>query len=193
LKAHYCGESPFGNGPDDGCDTRRPKEPEAGTKVTADFTCSWDETEKKSKCLQRNQPSPGIRDILVRELRREGLPPRAEKEVYFAVLEATSSGWSLMEANYYHTSGADLTICQVIVATDQSGRLHVLRKVPLRKTNADVPDVTTWSPVDIADVDGDGHVEIILEADAYENHWLEVDGIKNDVFKTIFSGLGYYL
>jgi hypothetical protein len=98
-----------------------------------------------------------------------------------------------MAANYDHVSAADLTLCQVIVVTDQSGQPHVLRKVPLRKTNADAPDVTTWSPVDIADVDGDGHVEIILEGDAYEDHWLEVDGMKDGSFKTIFSGLGYYL
>jgi hypothetical protein len=42
-------------------------------------------------------------------------------------------------------------------------------------------------------VDGDGQLEIILEGDAYENHWLEVDKTQNGSFRTVFSGLGYYL
>lgn len=65
--------------------------------------------------------------------------------------------------------------------------------MPFQKTDADVPQVTTWFPVDIADVDGDGQAEIVLEGDAYEDHWLEVFDIQDDSFKTIFSGLGYYL
>jgi hypothetical protein len=47
--------------------------------------------------------------------------------------------------------------------------------------------------VDIADVDGDGHLEVVLQGNAYENHWLEVVRIQDGFFKTIFSGLGYYL
>jgi hypothetical protein len=39
LKDHHCGESPFGNGPDDGCDARGPKKRGLGTKVKADFVC----------------------------------------------------------------------------------------------------------------------------------------------------------
>jgi len=42
-------------------------------------------------------------------------------------------------------------------------------------------------------VDGDGHMELILEGDAYEDHWFEVVSVKDGSFKTIFSGLGYYL
>jgi hypothetical protein len=38
-----------------------------------------------------------------------------------------------------------------------------------------------------------GQLEFILEGDAYENHWLEADGMKDGALKTIFSGLGYYL
>jgi hypothetical protein len=192
LKAHYCGESPFGNGPDDGCDIRGQKKPGPGTKVIADFICKWNDTDGTSKCQQRGQPSPETRNLLIGEMRRVGLPARAEKEVHFTVLESTS-GWFLMAANYDHTSGAELTLCQVIVVADQSGLPHVLRKVPLKKTNADVPDVTTWSPVDIADVDDNGHLEIILEGDAYENHWFEVVSMQDGSLKTIYSGLGYYL
>jgi hypothetical protein len=47
--------------------------------------------------------------------------------------------------------------------------------------------------VGIADADGDGHLEIILEGDAYEDHWLEVDKMQAGSFRKIFSGLGYYL
>jgi hypothetical protein len=187
LKAHYCGESPFGNGPDDGCDTRLQK-PGPGTKVIADFICRW-----TSKCQQEGQPSPEIRRILIGEMRQIGLPAEADKEVHFTVLEAKSLGWSLMAANYGHLSGADLSLCQVILVADQVGQVYVLRKVPLKKTNADAPEVTTWSPVDIADVDGDGRLEIVLAGDAYEDHWIEVVSIQNGSFTTIFSGLGYYL
>jgi hypothetical protein len=45
----------------------------------------------------------------------------------------------------------------------------------------------------IADMDGDGELEIILEGDAYENHWLEVDKLQGGTFRKVFSGLGYYL
>jgi hypothetical protein len=118
--------------------------------------------------------------MLLREMRRVGLPQgdEAEKEVRFTVLES-DSGWSLMAADYDHISGTDLTLCQVIIVVDQTGKLHVVRKVPLRKTNADAPEVTTWSPVDLADVGGDGNMEVILEGDAYEDHWLEVVSIND--------------
>jgi hypothetical protein len=53
--------------------------------------------------------------------------------------------------------------------------------------------VTTWSPIDLADVNGDGHIEVILEGDAYEDHWLEVDNVQDGSTHTIFSGLGYHL
>ena len=69
----------------------------------------------------------------------------------------------------------------------------MLRKVPYQKTDADVPQVTTWFPVDIAYVDGDGQAEIVLEGDAYEDHWFEVFDMQDGSFKTIFSGLDYYL
>ena len=192
LKSHYCGESPFGNGPDDGCDIRSSKKQVPGTKVLADYVCKWNDAEGTSRCQQRGKPSPKARDILLSEMRKVGLPATAEEEVHFTVLKSTS-GWSLMAANYDHVSGADLTLCQVVVVADQSGQAHVLRKVPLRKTDAYVPEVTTWSTVDIADVDGDGQVEVVLQGDAYEDHWLEVVRIQDGSFKTIFSGLGYYL
>lgn len=192
LKDHYCGESPFGNGPDDGCDLRVEKKPVATSKVAAHYECKWNEAESKSQCQQHGQPSPEFRDILLRELRRLGLTAKAEKDVHYTVLQSTS-GWSLLTGDYGEVAGTDLTLCEVTVAVEQSGQKHVLREVPIKKTDADVPEVTTWSPVDIADVDGDGHLEIVLEGDAYENHWFEVVALEGGSFETIFSGLGYYL
>jgi hypothetical protein len=81
----------------------------------------------------------------------------------------------------------------VIVTIDQRSQVHVLRKVQFQKTDEDKPAVTTWSPIDLADADGDGRIEVILEGDAYEDHWLEVESIQDGSSRTIFSGLGYYL
>ncbi len=191
LKAHYCGESPFGNGPDDGCEIKRPKTPQTGIKVLAGFDCAW--REGVSRCQQHALPSPEVRAILVREMRKLGLPMKDDTAVYFTVWESTSSGWSLAEAYYQHLAGTELTICQLVAVIDRSSQVRVLRKVPFQKTDADVPTATIWTPIDLADIDGTGQVDVILEADAYENHWLEVDSVKDGSTKTIFSGLGYYL
>jgi hypothetical protein len=188
VKAHYCGKTQ-GNGPDDSCEIRHMKTLGTDIKVVADFECEW--VQDVRKCQQHKQPSSKVRSILVGELRRLGLPDKRSGEVFFNVWESPSSGWSLAEAYYDHLMGSDLTLSQVIAIIDQSSRMQVLRKVPFQKTDADKPTVTTWSLVDIADVDGDGHPEVILEGDAYENHWLEVESVQNGLPHTIFSGLGY--
>jgi hypothetical protein len=192
LRAHYCGESPFGNGPYDGCDTRGLKKTVRGTKRTVDYICTWNEATSHRKCEQKGQPSSKERRILISEMRRIGLPQGAEEKVQFIVLNSTS-GLSLMSAEYEDSSGPELVYCRVIIATNQNRQVYVLRKVPVEKTDADKMDATTWTPVDIADVDGDGKLEIVLEGDADEDHWFEVIRIENGSFKTIFSGLGYYL
>jgi hypothetical protein len=87
----------------------------------------------------------------------------------------------------------DIEICEVVAVVDQNAHLTVLRKLPLKKTDVDVPNVTDWTPLDIADTRGDGEVDVILVGDAYEDHWLEVISVRNASAKTIFSGLGYYL
>ena len=69
----------------------------------------------------------------------------------------------------------------------------VLRKVPFQKVGVDGFFVTIWSLLDLVDVDGDGYPDVVLKADNYENHWLEVDSIQNGSVKKIYSGLGYYL
>lgn len=190
VKAHYCG-APEGNGPEDSCAIRRPKTLGGGVKVTSDFECKW--TEGRRTCRQNGQPSSDVRGLLIDELRSLGLPARASGQIYFTVWESTSAGWSLGEAYYDHVAGTNLLLCEVIAIIDRSSHLHVARKVPFQKTDVDVPAVTTWSLVDLADVDGDGNVEIILEGDAYEDHWLEVDTAQDGSPQTIFSGLGYYL
>ncbi len=71
--------------------------------------------------------------------------------------------------------------------------MHVLRELRLQNTDEDVKSVTEWSLIDLADVGADGSVNVILEGDAYEDHWLEVVSVRDGAPKTIFSGLGYYL
>ena len=99
----------------------------------------------------------------------------------------------MAEAYYFHIVGSDMELCQVIVAIDQGSHAFVLRKLPFQKTDADVPAVTQWSLIDLADAGGDGQVDFILEGDAYEDHWLEVVTMQGGSPRTVFSGLGYYL
>ncbi|HXR32367.1 MAG TPA: hypothetical protein VN830_01570 [Verrucomicrobiae bacterium] len=129
----------------------------------------------------------------MRELRRLGLPGGAKGTTYFTVWDSVPAQWSIVEAFYRHEVGSDIELCQVIMIVDQGSKLLVLRKSPFTKTDIDKPDVTSWSPLDLADVEGDGNVDVILSGDAYEDHWIEVIRIKDGLAKTVFSGLGYYL
>ena len=193
LKANFCGASPFGNGPQNGCDTRAAKQLLTGVNVKAAFECEWSVTDGRPKCRQRSEPPPDIRNILLREMRRLGLPTKAEKDIYFTVWQPSSAKWLLAAADYGQANGSDLALCQVILVVDPGGHVQTLRKVQFQKTNADKPTVTTWFPMGIADVDGDGQLEIILEGDAYQDHWFEVDKMQGASFRKIYSGLGYYL
>jgi hypothetical protein len=193
LKAHFCGASPFGSGPKNGCDTRSAKQLLTGVNVMAAFDCEWSVTNGRPKCRQRSEPPPAIRNILLREMRQLGLPARAEKDIYFTVWQPASAKWFLAAADYGQANGSNLGLCQVILVVDPGGHVQTLRKVQFQKTDAYVPTVTTWFPMGIADVEGDGQLEIILEGDAHEDHWLEVDKMQGASFKKIYSGLGYYL
>lgn len=193
LRSKFCGASPFGNGPRNGCDTRSAKQLVTGVNVIAAFDCEWSVTDGRPKCRQRSQPSAATRSLLLREMRRLGLPTKAEKDIFFTVWQPSSAKWLLAAADYGQANGSQLALCQVILVVGPGGRVQTLRKVQFQKTNADVPTVTTWFPIGIADVDGDGQLEIILEGDAYEDHWLEVDKMQGGSFRKIFSGLGYYL
>lgn len=189
VKTHYCG-APEGNGPDDSCDIRRPKTP-SSVKVTASYGCKW--VDGVRHCKQQGDPPSELRSILVSELRRLGLPAKAKGQIYFTVWQPIGLDWSLVEAYYDHIEQSDVTLCQVIAIVGRDFQVSVLRKVPFQKTDADKNTATTWSPLDLADVNRDGQTEVILEGDAYENHWIEVVGTKDGLFRTIFSGLGYYL
>ena len=191
VKVHYCGESPYGNGPSDGCLIRPPKKLGGGYRATADFNCKW--SEQKPLCTQRGQPSSEVRGALVGEMRKLGLSAEDEEQIYFMVWQSSSSGWSLAEAYHSGVVGDEMVLCQVVLVVDETSRTVVLRKVPFQKTDVDVPAVTTWSPIDVADVDGNGQVDVILEADSYENHWFEVDRVQDGSSHVIFSGLGYFL
>ncbi len=126
-------------------------------------------------------------------MKRLGLPQREERFLNFSIWESNQPGWFVAEA-FYRSIGHDkLTLCQVIAIIDRDSSVHVLRKVPFQNTDVDVPTVTTWSLLDIADVNGDGRNEVVLEGDAYEDHWIEVVSMEGGILKTIFSGLGYSL
>jgi hypothetical protein len=193
LKAHYCGESPSGNGPDDGCEIKFPKKPQNGVEVLADYHCEWNAAKQDSVCRQTGQPSASVRGILFSELRRLGLPANASGQTHFYVMKSVASGWSVAGAEYSHKVGDDIGLCEVILMIDQNSHVTVLRELLFQKTDVDVPKVTEWFPVDLADVDGDGQMDVILEGDAYEDHWLEVVSLHNGSPQTVFSGLGYYL
>jgi hypothetical protein len=193
LKRHYCGESPFGNGPDDGCEIKTIRKPQNGVDVILDYSCEWSEKKQAAECQQSGQVPSAVRVLLLGQLHRLGLPANASGQTYFTLWKSAHSGWSIAVAYYSRTVGSDVELCEVVAIVDQSPRLIVLRKLPFEKTDADVPDVTQWAPLDIADVEGDGREEVILEGDAYENHWLQVVSIRDGAAQTIFSGLGYYL
>jgi hypothetical protein len=193
LKKHYCGESPAGNGPDESCDLRDRNKRSADVKVIADYNCEWNASKEAAECTQHGQITPEVRTILVRELRQLGVPAKAPGDTYFTVWESDRAGWSLTHAYYSHRVGSDIELCEVVAVVDQNAHVTVLRKLPLKKTDVDVPDVTDWTPLDLADTRGDGQVDVILEGDAYEDHWLEVISVRNGSAKTIFSGFGYYL
>jgi hypothetical protein len=192
LKTHYCGESPFGNGPEDGCDIRLPKKAQTITQTVADYSCEWNDEKQSSICKQIGQLPKPLADALRNELQRLGL--NITNGVNFRVLASNAAGLTVAKAAYFSSKGTSLWTCEVLVVFTEPSKLHVLREVRFQETDADVPTVTTWSPIDISDVNGDGRYEIILEGDAYEDHWLEVLSVADDLStKTIFSGLGYYL
>ena len=193
VKRHYCGASPFANGPDDSCDIRDRRKRSADVKVIADYRCSWNASKDAAECKQTGQVTAALRSTLVRQLHRLGVPDRAPGETYFEVWQSDRASWSLAMAYYSHRIGDDVELCQVVAIIDQNGSVRVLRQLPLKKTDVDVPDVTQWSPLDLADTSGSGKVDVVLVGDAYENHWIEVIRVSDDAARTIFSGLGYYL
>lgn len=193
LKAHYCGDSPAGNGPDNGCELLPPKKQPAGIDVLASYDCTFDQKTGQDHCAQHGQPSVAIRDILTTELGKVGLPANAPGQIAFTIWKYRSSGWIVADASYSRLARSSLDLCQVIVRIDKDSHVLVLRKCPFKNTDADVPDVTEWTLADVADIERSGQPDIILEGDAYEDHWFEVVSVHDGKCETIFSGLGYYL
>jgi hypothetical protein len=193
LKAHYCGESPYGNGPDNGCEIRRPRKPQIGVEAIAEYKCAWSDASRSERCSQHGLPPSNVRNLLVDAMRSRGLPLAANGHIYFLVWKSARSGWMLANAHYSRMIGSELHLCDVLALIDPKSRMTVLHSVRFQRTDVDKPTFTQWSPLDLADVAGDGSEQIVLEADAYENHWFEVISIRNGAPKTIFSGLGYYL
>lgn len=161
--------------------------------MLADYRCAWDEVKRTAKCRQDGEPSTLVRGILMAKLRGLGLPATAKDGTWFTVWKPSRSNWSLAAAYYSRQSGDDLWLCEVVAVIDQNSRAIVIDKLPFQKTDIDTPDVTQWAPVDITDVEGTGYDDIVLEGDAYENHWLQVVRVHDGTVRTIFSGLGYYL
>jgi hypothetical protein len=191
VKAHYCGESPYGNGPDDGCEVIPLKHLSPGTSSVAKYKCEFDDKTNKPICKQLLSPPPEFRGTLLDQMHKIGLPKQDDGKVLFSVLTSTSAGWSVLEAYYQQLSGESLTLCQLVAAIGPDKEPRVLRKVRFQTTDSDMKTVTTWSPVDISTVGG--QQELVLQGDLYEDHWFEAFGIENGVPKIIFSGLGYYL
>ena len=144
-------------------------------------------------CEQYGQAPPQVSTILIRELRRLGSPAVDDKRATFTVWKSRPSGWSVAEASDTSPVGSAFAFCQVIITIDPSSQVSVVREVRRQQIDEAVPKITTWSLLDLTDVDGDGLPDVILQGDAYENHWLEVHSLRTGSPRMIFSGLGYYL
>jgi hypothetical protein len=135
LRKHYCGESPFGNGPDDGCELRVVgRKPGVDVSAIADYECDWNEKKEDFECHQKGQPPSTVRGILMRELQRLGLPANVTGTTTFKVWKSTRGGLLIATADYYRVVGPDIELCEAIVAIDGDSRVLVLRKVPFQKT-----------------------------------------------------------
>src|SRR5207247_11118126 len=128
------------------------------------------------------------RTLMASKMHRLGLPTATDAEI--KSLQATSAGWSVAAGTYHRLHGETATSCEVVVIVHADLRVHVLRQQPCHEENADVSEGMSWRPLGIADVDGDGNPDIVLEGDEYENHWLEVVSVRGRSVRTIFSGLG---
>lgn len=190
VKAHYCGKSPFGNGPADSCEIVLQKNPLPGNSSIADFKCEWAD-QGQAHCMQRGVPSAEIRAGLLNHMHAIGLSKQNDNAVLFSDLISNSTGWHLIEAYYQQNEGNELEVCQVIAVYEPGQAIRWVRTVPFQKTDSDVPTVTLWSPISIAQING--QQTFILEGDAYEDHWLEAITILDGHAVTVFSGLGYFL
>jgi hypothetical protein len=144
LISSYCGDSPFGNGPDDSCAIKHLKHPKPSIDVIAQSSCAWNETLQKNVCKQCGQAPPQIRAILIRQLRRLGLPAIDDERATFTIWKSRPSGWSVAEASDTSSAGSAFAFCQVIIMIDPSSQVSVVREVRRQQIDEAVPKITTW-------------------------------------------------
>jgi hypothetical protein len=196
---YHTSTAPFGNsGPAPDCVSVAPSGHGNDFTVLAEIS-------KDQDMRQIGEPPSEIRNVVLGEMRKIGLPPQEDKSTLFVVWKSSSADWTLAEGYFYAPSREDrthyFTVCEVIVAIDQKLGVLVLRKTPFLKTRIQGPEVTLWYPLDLADADGDGRPEVILnvshaytsrrgEAGAVhiEGSWLEVISVQHGSFETIFTG-----
>ena len=94
LKQHYCSAFPYGNGSADACDLREHKRFES-PEVHADADCEWDAN--SLKCRQNGHVQPTLRAIVIREMRRRGLPKAQVRRVLFTIWGVPGSGWTFTD------------------------------------------------------------------------------------------------
>ena len=198
VKMHYClpPDKDDRFDPADYCRIRYARTPTLGVKELAVVQCGWSDPKREGGewvCRQRGEVPRAIRAIVAPRMRELGLPAAEENQITFTVLQWTRTGLLVAAADYSRREGRHLTSCELIVAVDASSHISPLRQSACHVDDADVPRGTSWSLLDIRDVDGDGQPDIVLAANMYENAWLEVVAVRRGVAETIFSGLGVSL
>ena len=198
VKMHYClpPDKDDRFDPADYCRIRYARTPTLGVKELAVVECGWSDPKREGGewvCRQRGEVLRAIRAIVAPRMRELGLPAAEENQLTFTVLQWTPTGLFVAKADYHRVEGRQATSCELIVAVDASSRVSPVRQSACHVDDADVPRGTSWSLLDIRDVDNDSQPEIVLAAGMYENAWLEVVAVRRGVAETIFSGLGFSL
>jgi len=197
VKTHYCLPPDKDDRLDpDECRIQYARTATPGVKEVAAVQCGWSDPKRESGtwvCRQRGEVPGAIRAIIAPRMRELGLPTAEDGQILFTVLQWTPTGLLVAKADFSRIEGQNLRSCELIVAVDAYSRVTPLRQSACRVDDADVPRGTSWSLLDIRDVDGDGQPETILAANMYENAWLEVVAVRRGVAETIFAGLGFSL
>jgi hypothetical protein len=198
VKMHYCLPPNKDDqlDTDDECRIRYARTATPDVKEVAAVQCGWSDPKRESGvwvCRQRGEVPRAVRAIVSPRMRELGLPVAEEGQLKFTVLQWTRTGLFVANAEYSRVEGSQLTECGLIVAVDANSHITPLRRSACHVTDADVPQGTSWSLLDIRDVDGDGQPEVVLVANMYENAWFEVVAVRGGAAETVFAGLGYSL
>src|SRR5262249_22324632 len=68
-----------------------PKGPRPGVDVVADFGCGWSDAKRAMECKQQGEPPASVRNLLIAELRRLGLPANADGQNHFTTWGSAAS------------------------------------------------------------------------------------------------------